>query len=106
MKVHEAIALLQQKAGDLPDGLDAELRVVMCDGDDTTISRTLEIDTMVRVDKQTMSKPSAWWVIVKGHPHLDEGGPQRMRGIAADADEHLREWESSRDDGDESHEDQ
>lgn len=46
----------------------------MCDGDDVTFSRTVQIDTMVLVDKATMSTPKEWWVMVKGHPHLDDDG--------------------------------
>lgn len=55
---------------------------------------------MVLVDKATMSTPKEWWVMVKGHPHLDDGGSPRLRGIAADADEHLRQWQSDADGSD------
>ncbi|MPZ67093.1 MAG: hypothetical protein GEU83_16835 [Pseudonocardiaceae bacterium] len=53
----------------LPDGTDTELRVGLCDGGGLDVSRELEIDHFATV--QPDGAVAEWFVMAKGHPHLD-----------------------------------
>jgi hypothetical protein len=66
--------------------LDTELEVAMCDEDSIQLSAAVEV--------AFLRSPSRVWVILKGHPHLDEehGRVTRMAAVASHADEQLREW--------------
>jgi hypothetical protein len=90
LNIREVIEQLMSKAESLPDGVGTEVRLVMCNGTDAEITRIFEIDHMAVVSKADDSVTDAF-VIVKGHPHLDETSTV-LRGVAEDVDDHLRRW--------------
>lgn len=77
-------------AGRLPQGLNTDVRVVMCDGDRIEVARAVEIDHMATIS-QAGDTVEDLFAIVKGHPHLEEE-PLRARGVSHDADKYLQQW--------------
>lgn len=93
MTAREVIEQLETIARDLPDGLDTHVIVMLCDGDDATASRELDIDTLTWVSKTT-GVETGHAAMIRGHPHIDrgEGRGTRYPAAAGDVDEVLREW--------------
>jgi hypothetical protein len=89
VNIREVIEQLTAEAENLPVGLDTEVRVVMCDGTDAEITRIFEIDNMAALSED--GSITDVFLIVKGHPHLDETSIV-VHGVMQDADEHLRRW--------------
>lgn len=90
VNISDVIDQLTALARDMPGAYDTEVRVAMCDGRNVEITRVLEIDSMAVVHKETRAVTEQF-VIVKAQPHLDDTSTV-ARGIAEDADEHLRRW--------------
>lgn len=98
MTVREVIRRLEETAENLPLGQDSPVIVMLCDGTDAEGSRELEIDTLVWFRG---GQPRDAAAMIKGHPHIDqdEGHRTHLRGVVRDADEILREWAGSGEDG-------
>lgn len=93
MNVREVIAALRRQAKAV--GEDAEVRVVMCDGESSEVARVIEVDNMAEFasDAPPPAAPREVFVIVQGHPHLEDN-PMRLHGVAHGAELHLRKWAS------------
>jgi hypothetical protein len=77
VNIREVIAKLQEVAEDLPDGLDSEVEIHICNGHDNPGLRTTSVDVdavWIMDDKMQIQKQA--FASIQGHPHRDEGSRQ------------------------------
>jgi hypothetical protein len=79
VNIREVIDKLQEVATNLPDGLDSEVEIQICNGHDhpwlTTTS--LEVNVVWRIDEKTRTTKQAL-AQIQGYPHRDEGSGDIM----------------------------
>jgi hypothetical protein len=89
MTVRELIEALTAATARLPAALDTDVELGVCDGENLQMIGTVDVNYWARVAPN--GTPKGYFVLVQGHPHLDEGGPARpLRGVTADVDDELR----------------
>ena len=68
MNIREVIEKLQEMATRLPDGLDSEVRIAICNAQDPgLVTPSIEVDTMATVDRKTSAVKESF-AIVQGTP--------------------------------------
>ncbi|MGH3754113.1 MAG: hypothetical protein ACRDRP_15735 [Pseudonocardiaceae bacterium] len=91
MNIREVIEKLHEMAARLPDGLDSEVRVHICNGNDPGLmTPSIEVDTMWTQNTETLAVSSGF-AIVQGHPHLDEAD-STVRPATAGIDDLVEKW--------------
>ncbi len=91
MNIREVIEKLQEMAGRLPDGLDSEVQVHICNQDSPGVmTPSIEVDTMWTYN-ETTGAPSGGCAIVQGHPHRDTGG-STTTPVTAEIDDLVQKW--------------
>lgn len=91
MNIREVIEKLQEVAAQLPDGLDSEVRVHICNGSDPGLmTSSIEVDTMWTQNKDTFAV-SGSFAIVQGHPHRDERD-STVRPVTSEIDDLVEKW--------------
>jgi hypothetical protein len=72
MNIREVIDRLQELAEVLPDGLDSEVRVRICNGHSEAgfTTRAVEVDTVWHQDKRTLKVLEGYAALI-GHPHTE-----------------------------------
>lgn len=73
MNIREVIESLNEIAATLPGGLDSEVRVHICNGQDTpgVMTPSVQVDQMWVQDRHNLAVKDSF-AIIQGHPHLDE----------------------------------
>lgn len=99
MTIGELIELLREKADELDQhdlsGRNAKVMIGWCDGENLTTVQSIDVQIMTHLER---GNPYPF-VMVRAHPHLDPDA-MTMRGVAADADDHLAEWTRTNPDAD------
>lgn len=74
MNIRDMIERLKEVAEELPDGLDSDVRVHLCNGlgADGVITREVTVATRRRQNQATLEVKEAH-AVVQGHSHLDDG---------------------------------
>lgn len=92
VNIREVIEKLQEVAADLPDGLDSEVEVHICNGHDNPGLRTtsVEVDPVWLVDGETYA-PKQGRAQICGHPHRDAGSG-RTTPLTSQIDDLGDEW--------------
>jgi hypothetical protein len=92
VNIREVIEKLQEVAGDLPDGLDSEVEIHICNGHNNPGLRTtsVEVDAVwIMDDKMCIQKQAL--ASIQGHPHRDEGSGQ-TRPLTMEIDNVAEKW--------------
>src|SRR5436305_12217561 len=90
--IREVINKLQEVAAQLPDGLDSEVEIHICNGHDAAGLRTTSIEiNWVSVLKGGTLLPERSVAQIQGHPHRDEGSGQTTP-IMSQIDDLVEEW--------------
>jgi hypothetical protein len=92
VNIREVIAKLQEVADDLPDGLDSEVEIHICNGHDNPGLRTTSVDVdavwvmdgKMQIQKQALAS-------IQGHPHRDEGSRQTTP-LTMEVDKVAEKW--------------
>lgn len=92
MNIREVIEKLQEVAATLPNGLDTEVEIHICNGHDVPGLRTtsVEVNAAWIVDEQMRTTNEAF-AQIQGHPYRDEGGGEAMP-ITAQIDDLAEKW--------------
>jgi hypothetical protein len=92
VNIREVIEKLRQVAADLPDGLDSEVEIHICNGHDASGLRTasLEVNAIWVMDEK-MRTTKQGLAQVQGHPHRDEGSGETVP-VTAEIDDLVDEW--------------
>ena len=92
MNIREVIEKLQEVAANLPNGLDSEVEIHICNGHDAPGLRTasVEVDTAWLVNEKTYD-PKEGFAQISGHPHRDEGSGQVMP-VTSQIDDLVEKW--------------
>jgi hypothetical protein len=91
VNIREVIKKLQQVAEQLPDGLDSEVRVHICNGQQPGLmTPSIEVDT---TQNQKTLAVRGDFAIVQGHPHRDEGSGNTAPMIS-EIDDLVEKWAS------------
>lgn len=91
MNIREVIEKLHEVATQLPDGLDSEVQVHLCNGHDPGVmTPSIEVDTMWIQSAETLAVSSGF-AIVQGHPHRDGGG-STTRPVTAEIEDLVEKW--------------
>jgi hypothetical protein len=91
VNIREVIEKLQEMAARLPDGLDSEVQVHICNGPEPGLmTPSIEVDTMWRQSAETLTV-SGGFAIIQGHPHRDEGDSMTRPAIA-EIDDLVQKW--------------
>jgi hypothetical protein len=94
VKIHELIEQLRAVAADLPNGLDSELRVHICNGsgEPALMIDSVEVHPMHQQDRETFEVYDSW-AVVQAHPHLDKKpGGQVHRPMTMDVEDVVNRW--------------
>jgi len=98
MNIREVINKLQEVAAQLPDGLDSEVEIHICNGHDAAGLRTTSIEVnWVSVLKEGTLLPERSVAQIQGHPHRDEGSGQTTP-IMSQIDDLVEEWATEQQD--------
>ncbi|MGH4011160.1 MAG: hypothetical protein ACRDTH_23870 [Pseudonocardiaceae bacterium] len=98
MNIREVIAKLQEMAERLPGGLDSEVRVSICNGNEPGLETpSIGVDTCATQDEKTFAVMETY-AIVQGHPHRDER-TRALTPVTAQADDILEKWTADQQDG-------
>lgn len=89
MTIGELINQLIEKSEELDplSGLNTKVMIGWCDSENLTTVQSIDVQVMTHLVR---GNPYPF-VMVRAHPHLDPDA-MTMRGVAADADDHLAEW--------------
>lgn len=92
MNIREVIEKLQEIAEDLPDGLDSEVEIHICNGHDAPGLRTIsvEVNPVWTMDQKTLT-PKRSFASIQGHPHRDGSGVQTTP-IMSEIDDVVEKW--------------
>lgn len=91
MNIREVIERLHEVAAQLPEGLDSEGRVHICNGSGPGLmTSSIEVDTMWIQNTETLAV-SDCFAIVQGHPHRDESD-STVRPATAEIDDLVEKW--------------
>lgn len=91
MNIREVIEKLQEMAGRLPDGLDSDVQVHICNQDSPGVmTRSIEVDTRWTYDQKTGALRGGC-AIVQGHPHRDTDSPTTTP-VTAGIDDLVQKW--------------
>ncbi len=91
MNIREVIEKLQEVAAQLPGGLESEVQVHICNGNDPGLmTPSIEVDTMWIQNERTLAL-SGGFAIVQGHPHRDEGD-STTRPATSEIDDLVEKW--------------
>ena len=91
MNIREVIEKLHEGAAQLPDGLNSEVQVHICNGNDPGLmTPSIEVDTMWTHNEQTLAL-SGGFAIVQGHPHRGEDD-STTRPVTAEIDARVEKW--------------
>lgn len=79
VNIREVIEKLQEVATNLPNGLDTEVEIHVCNGHDAPGLRTtsVEVNAVWMIDEE-MRPTKAAFAQIQGHPHRDEGSGETM----------------------------
>jgi hypothetical protein len=92
VNIREVIEDLQQVAANLPDGLESEVEIYICNGHDAPGLRTSSVevhpvwvmDNEMRTTKRALAR-------IQGHPHLDEGSGETTP-LTMKVDDVIEKW--------------
>jgi hypothetical protein len=88
--IRELIDGLIEGASVLEEGLDAAFSVAVCNGDDLQFINRVDIGHWTRpADDGSLQER---FMLLRAHLHPGEEAGELSRGVAADADQVLREW--------------
>jgi hypothetical protein len=91
VNIREVIEKLHDMAVRLPDGLDSEVQVHICNGDNPGLmTPSIEVDTMWPLSKETFAMRRGF-AVIQGHPHRDKSD-STLRPATADIDDLVGEW--------------
>ncbi|MGH3710537.1 MAG: hypothetical protein ACRDRQ_21075 [Pseudonocardiaceae bacterium] len=91
VNIREVIEKLHEVATRLPDGLDSEVQVHICNGTDPGLmTPSIEVDTMWAQNQETLAVSSSF-AVIQGHPHRDESNPP-TRPATAEIDDLVEKW--------------
>lgn len=91
MNIRGVIEKLQEMAERLPDGLDSEVQVHICNQDEPGVmTPSIEVDTMWTYNQKTGALTGGF-AIVQGHPHRDQGG-STTKPVTAEIDDLVERW--------------
>lgn len=92
VNIREVIEKLQEVATNLPNGLDTEVEIQICNGHDAPGLRTtsVEVNAVWMIDKE-MRTPKEAFAQIQGHPHRDEGSGKTMP-MTAQIDDLVENW--------------
>lgn len=92
MNIREVIEKLHEVAKQLPNGLDSEVQVHICNGHNNPGLRTtsVEVDSVWQVDGKTY-EPKEGFAQISGHPHRDEGSG-RTTPLTSQIDDLVEKW--------------
>jgi hypothetical protein len=91
LNIREVIEKLQEMAGRLPDGLDSEVQVHICNQNEPGVmTPSIEVDTMWTYNQKTGAL-SGGCAIVQGHPHRDKGS-STTTPMTAEIDDLVEKW--------------
>jgi hypothetical protein len=91
MNIREVIEKLQEMASRLPNGLDSEVQVHICNqGEPGVMTPFIDVDTMWTYHEKTGALAGGF-AIVQGHPHRDVGNSATM-SITAEIDDLAQQW--------------
>ncbi|MGH3824448.1 MAG: hypothetical protein ACRDRA_16690 [Pseudonocardiaceae bacterium] len=91
MNIRGVIEKLQEMAERLPDGLDSEVQVHICNQDEPGVmTASIEVDTMWTYNQKTGALIGGF-AIVQGHPHRDKG-TSTTKPVTAEIDDLVEQW--------------
>lgn len=91
MNIRVVIEKLQEMAERLPDGLDSDVQVHICNDDEPGVmTSAIEVDTMWTYHKETGAL-SGGFAIIQGHPHRDETS-STTKPVTAEIDDFVERW--------------
>jgi hypothetical protein len=94
VNIREVIEKLQEVATNLPNGLDTEVEIQICNGHDAPALRTtsVEVNAVWVIDEEMHTTKEAFAQIQgQGHPHRDEGSGEAMP-MTAQIDDLVEKW--------------
>ena len=89
MKARDLIDGLTYLVSDLPDGLDSDVRLGICDSADVQMVDLWDVVQQFPVNEDGSPRAAAY-VLLRGHIHPGDHAGEVLRGVAADADDELR----------------
>ncbi len=84
----ELIDAITELAAGLPDGMETEVELGICDGKNVQMVDKMDIDHWTQLKN---GRPVRWFVLLRGHIHPGEKAGDFMPGLANDLDEELRQ---------------
>lgn len=94
MNIREVIECLNEIAAALPGGLDSEVRVHICNGNDTpgVMTPSIVVDQMWVQDKRDFTVKGSF-AVIQGHPHRDkDGAGSTIKPLLMEIDEVVQGW--------------
>jgi hypothetical protein len=91
LNIREVIEKLQEMAARLPEGLDSEVQVHICNqGEPGLMTASIEVDTMWTYDQKTGALTGGC-AIVQGHPHRDKD-ISTTTPVTSEIDDLIEKW--------------
>lgn len=91
VNIREVIEQLQEMAARLPNGVDSDVQVHICNQDEPgVLTPSIAVDTMWTYNEKTGALTGGF-AIVQGHPHRDKGSSATMP-MTAEIDDVAERW--------------
>lgn len=93
--VRDLIAMLQDKAELMSDGLDTPVQIGWCTGKGLERTTWADVDTWAI---QSIKGTDEEFIMVRAHPHREPGGAtEKLRSPVADLEAQLEKWSKDQD---------